>query len=428
MWKYFDKLARLFIVLLPFNVLISVFFQFKLWLPFVSFFKEFFIMALGWILVYEYIRTKKIPKFWVIDYVLFWYLWYLIIISILNNVWIKAFIYWGRYDFEFLLAFLIFRHWFYLLENKLSYYMRLFIYSGWIAILVWILIRFVIWENILVYLWFSPKLSVWSLGGSVPIYHWIEWANVRRFQWIFDWPNQAAFFILTYLWILIHYFKNKKEYYTYLFLALFVLLWLIFMTYSRSSLIWIVWGFILIVFLNIKTIFKKYKKETVGFFIFLLAVWWIFYLKYWNSFWNIVLRAWSSKWHYERMIIWFDQFRANPLWRWLASSWPAYRSTHNAVWVDEKNFIPESWFIQQLVEWWIIGFILFTLLMYLIFVNLYSVSFPLSWIFAWVLVMNVFLHTFEAVYISLILFVFIWMFLNSSKPDFIFLSKKNKWK
>lgn len=411
--KIFDKVAKIFIILLPFSVVISVFFQFKIHFWVVSMYKEILLIILFVMLIYDKFKTKKKFIFDLLDYLIFWYFWYLLLISLINLTNIKSFLYWSRYDFEFLLIFLIFRHWAYLLKEKLSYYLRLFLYSWWAAILIWALIRFVIWENVLTHIGFSPILSTWNSGQSVPIYHWIEWANIRRFQWIFDWPNQAAFFILVYLWILFHYLKNKKDYYFYLFLTTFFLLWLIFLTYSRSSLIWVILGAAFVCVANIKIIFKKYKNIVVLFLVFMSIIWGIFYFKYSTNFSNIVLRAGSSKWHSERMIIWFNQFLAKPFWAWLASSWPAYRLAHDTKWIDEKYFIPESWYVQQLVEGWFIGFILFISVIILIFYRLYSTSLFLSGTFVAVLIMNSLLHTFEAVYVSLILFMFLWIFLKS---------------
>ena len=418
----FDKISRLFLILLPFNVLLSVFFQFKLWIWFVSLYKEIFVIILFWILSVEYYKIKKIPKFDFIDYSIFWYIWYLTLISLVNFVWFKALIYGARYDFLFLIVFLIFRHSRFLLSEKLSYYMKLFLVSWAWAIWIWMLVRFVLWENILVHFWFSPNISTWSIGQSVPIYHGIEWASVRRFQWIFDWPNQAAFFIILYLWLLIHFLKQKKDYALHLFLWVFILLWLLFLTYSRSSLLWIFGATIFLFLLNFKKVFKKYRSELVVFSILIVFVWRFFYLRYWNNITDIVLRAGSSKWHSERMIIWVKQFISKPLWAWLSSSGPAYRLTHNTTNLDEKFFIPESWFIQQLVEGWIIGFLLFVFIMFSIFLKLYKFSIPLTASFIAVMIMNLFLHTFEATYVAVALFAILGIILSSEKVKIL----KNK--
>lgn len=417
MKNIFEKIFKILIIILPFHVLISVFFQYKIWIWGFSIYKEILILILLFSLAYEYFKLKIKPKFDKLDYLIFGYIWYLIFISILNNTWLKAILYWWRYDFEFLLVFLLIRHWSFLLDKKLSYYIKLFLYSSWLAILIWIVIRFIIWENVLLYFGFSPRLSNWNFEIWVPIYHWIEWANVRRFQWIFDWPNQAAFFLITFAGIFYHYLRWKKEYSLYLWLVIVIVLWLVFMTYSRSSLLWIIWSLSLIFILNIGKIFRKYIKQFLSILLFIFLLWWVFYIRYSWHMQDIILRSWSSKWHSERMIIWFNQFKSNPLGSWLASSGPGYRFTHDITNTDEKYFIPESWYIQQLVEWWIIGFILFMAIILTIAYMIYPISIWLFFSFMAILAMNVFLHTFEASYISIILFLFLGLFLR--KKDII---------
>ncbi|MDD2487554.1 MAG: O-antigen ligase family protein [Candidatus Gracilibacteria bacterium] len=413
--KIFDRLTRAFLIVLPFNVIISVFFQFKLNLGIVSVYKEVFILALLGVLIYDKIKTRAKFVFDKLDYAVFLYVGYLILISAINLISIKAFIYGARYDFEFLLLFMIFKHGSYMLQEKLSYYIKIFLISGGSAILIGSAIRFAIGEIVLTHIGFSSTLSSWNSGQSVPIYHGIEGANIRRFQGIFDGPNQAAFFILTYIGLLFHYLKNRKEYYFYLFFGTFFLLGLIFLTYSRSSLLGVVIGVFFVCAVNLKTIFKKHKTLLVLFLVFMTLIGGIFYLKYSTNISNIILRSGSTKGHSERMIIGFNQFLNKPFGKGLASSGPAYRLSHDTKGTDEKNFIPESWYVQQLVEGGFIGFFFFMAILGLIFLRLYSVSIFFAGSFIAVLVMNSLLHTFEAVYISLIFFMFLGMFLNSGK-------------
>ncbi len=413
--NFFELLTIILLIVLPFWVILSVLFQFKLWFSKFVIYKEVLVILLLINLFYLFYKNKIFPNFTLIDYLIFAYIWYLLIISIYNWLSIKAFIYWWRYDFEFLIVFLIYRHGFLFLKNKLNYYIKIFILSWWIALFFWILVRFFLWEDILLSIWFSPKLSYWNIGDSIPIYHWIQWANIRRFQWIFDWPNQTAFFIIIYTWLVIHILKNKKDFLIYIILFLFFMIWLILLTYSRSAILWIITWFCLIFVLHFKNIFKRYKSILIIMITIFLFLWWIFFIRYSNTINNIFLREWSSKWHYERMIIGFNNWIKNPFWAWLASSGPAYRITHNITNIDEKYYIPESWFIQQLIEWWFVWFILFLIIMWYFLINLHFISTPIFTSFAAILVMNLFLHTFEAVYVSIAFFLFLWMFFNNKK-------------
>ncbi|MBP8016756.1 O-antigen ligase family protein, partial [Candidatus Gracilibacteria bacterium] len=299
------------------------------------------------------------------------------------------------------------------LKEKLSYYIKIFLISGALAIFIGILVRFVFGETILLYLGFSPNLSSWNFGDSIPIYHGIQGANIRRFQGIFDGPNQTAFFLITYLGLFIHYLKNKKDVEIYIFLGIFFILGLILLTYSRSSIVGLGGAIFVVFILNIKKIFIKYKFALVCFLIFIFLLGGAFFIKYGNTTENIILRLGSSKGHFERMIIGFDRFKSNPLGEGLASNGPAFRVTHDISNINESYYIPESWYIQQLVEGGIIGLILFLLVMGLILIKIYQLSIPLFMTFLSVLIMNIFLHSFEAVYVTIILFIFLGIFLKN---------------
>lgn len=413
----FDRLFKALLVILPFHVLLSVFFQYKIWISWFSIYKEILISALFVMFLYWSYKDKITPKFEKIDYLIFLYFAYLILISLINFTSFKAIIYWARYDFEFLLVFLVVRHSWFLLKSKLSSYLRIFLISSSIAILLWLLVRFVFSEQILLHFWFSPKLSSWSFTQWIPIYHWVEWANVRRFQWIFDWPNQAAYFIIVYMGLIFHYLKQKKDYSLVLYSVLLISWWLIFLTYSRSSFLWIIWGLLLVFILNFRLIFKKYKVHLMAISVLMIMLWSIFYMRYSWNIEDIMLRAGSSKWHSERMIIGFNQFKAHPFGSWLSSSWPAYRFSHDIKWIDEKYFIPESWYVQQLVEWGFLWFILFGLILALLAYQIFFFSIPLFFSFIAILIMNVLLHTFEASYISIILFSFLGLFLKRKNDN-----------
>lgn len=411
----FENIFKFLIIILPFNVILTVFLDYKLWIRWIWIYKEILLLTLWAYLAVVYFKNKKIPKFDFIDYSIIWYITYLIFISVIDHTWIKAIIYGWRYDFEFLLIFLFVRHWRFLLSQKISYYIRIFLISSSIAILIWILVRFVFWESILLYFGFSPHISVYSVLEWIPIYHSVPWANVRRFQWIFDWPNQAAFFLIFYSSLLFHYLKSRKEDLFYLYTILFVIWWLIFLTYCRSAILWIIGWLWMLLLLNLKIIFKKYRVQSFVIVLVIAVLWWLFYVKYWWSINEIIIRPGSSKWHYERMIYGFKQFLDKPQGRWLASSGPWYRATYGLKAEDEQFVIPESWYVQQLVEWWIIGFFFFISIMFLILVRIYPLSKPLFFSFFAILLMNVVLHTFEASYISILMFIFLGLFLSKKE-------------
>ena len=111
------------------------------------------------------------------------------------------------------------------------------------------------------------------------------------------------------------------------------------------------------------------------------------------------------------------RFESHPLGQGLASDGPAYRymgSIPTGVNLTEGTLqkledwnIPESWYVQVLVEGGVIGFVLFIAIMGLVLYRLFAVSVPIFTTFLAVAIMNGFLHTFESMYVSIILFFFV---------------------
>jgi hypothetical protein len=110
------------------------------------------------------------------------------------------------------------------------------------------------------------------------------------------------------------------------------------------------------------------------------------------------------------MEIGFKRFLEKPLGNGLAEAGPAYRSVHkdlpNTKEIEEF-YIPESWFIQQLIEGGIIYFLLFVTIFSLILVRLYRASLVLFVVLSAILIMNLFLHIFEATYLTVLLAIFV---------------------
>lgn len=412
----FTLLTKFLVIILPFYVFISVFINYELntiysWL----FIKEFIIILLILSLLFEFLKNKKFPKFELIDYLIFSYFIYWIFITIYNWFWIKSIIYWWRYDYIFFIVFLIYKHWKQFLNINLNKLIKLFLISWWFSILFSILIKFRLGEKTLLSFWFTDYISNWTFDWRIPSYHWLENSWIKRFQWIFDWPNQMWFFLILYTSIFLHFLKKKFEYHTILVLIfMFILLIL---TFSRSALLWvIVWSWILIL-LNIERIYKKNKKAFIRWIMWVLLLFWLIFLMFPNKVWNILIRTSSTTWHFHRMWVWIERFIEKPFWSWLAEAWPAYRNIypHKQTKEFEHYYIPESWFIQQLIEWWIIYFILFNSIFVLILKKLYINSKSLFfWLIA-ILVMNIFLHIFEATYLSILLFIFTWLYYSKQK-------------
>ena len=409
----FTLLTQFLIIVLPFYVLLAIFFSVKVWIPKAGFFiKEFIIILLFLSLIYEFIKSKILPKFDLLDYLIFWYFIYWIWITIINWLWINSIVYGWRYDFIFLVVLLIYKHWKQFLTVTVTELIKLFIISWSLSLLFSILIKFRLWEKALLIFGFTEYVSNWTYNWSIPTYHWLENSWIKRFQWIFDWPNQMAFYLIMYTALLLQFIKNKLQY--HIILILIFLFWLLIMTYSRSALLWIFSGLWLLFVLNIKYIYIKYKKQLlVWASLFIIVTWWILFI-FNEKVENVFLRKSSTTGHFDRMEIWINRFLEKPMWSWLAEAGPAYRYIYidKQTKDEEQYYIPESWFIQQLIEWGFIYFFLFITIFFIILLKIYHNSKSLfAWIIA-ILVMNIFLHIFEATYLSTLFFIFVWLFIG----------------
>lgn len=82
----FDRIFRIFLAILPWSVLFTVFFGSKLGIPGIGFFKEIFLVLLFSILVLDFWKKKILPKFDILDYLIAAYIGYLIIITLVSGL------------------------------------------------------------------------------------------------------------------------------------------------------------------------------------------------------------------------------------------------------------------------------------------------------------------------------------------------------
>lgn len=363
------------------------------------------------IVVYKHVRKTLLWKFTFIDGLILWYIVSLLVVSIFTTG-IRGILFGGRYDFEFLLAFWTLYHGYPLLQKPFSYYIKLFLLSGGIMIFLSWLLKWPLTEDILLYFWYCGNPSNWqACDGVPPIFHGVDGANIRRFQGLLDGPNSMWAFLILYSWVFLSYMRHKKDWYFVTGMMLLVFFVMIIYTYSRSALLGILGFYALLGILSMRTLYRKYKKNILLLSLVGVVIVGILWLKFSWSANAIIGRAGSTKGHFERMITSIDRFRDHPFGQGLASSGPAYRYVQNVKpeEMEEKDrfYIPESWFIQQFVEWGFVSWILFIVLMGALFFALFKENIILAAAFAGVTSMNFFLHTFESTVVALPLFLLI---------------------
>jgi hypothetical protein len=178
----YDLSIRALLIFLPFSAFVTVFFTYRLDIPGASFIKEGLIAIALISLIIHILRERTyIVKISNIDILILIYILVMVLISI-GTTGIRGIIYGGRYDFAFLIMYLIVYHGYPLLQKPLSYYLRIFLYSAGVMLVISALLKWPLHEDILLYFGYSGNPSAWDFGGAPPIFHGIDGANVRRFQ------------------------------------------------------------------------------------------------------------------------------------------------------------------------------------------------------------------------------------------------------
>lgn len=417
--RIYDYSFRILIVILPFMTFLSVFTSQKLWIPGVSFLKEWLLLAMLLCLFVLYIRWKMKIQWTKYDFLIWTYILLLSLITLFTTG-ISGLVYGGRYDFEFLVTFFVVFHGFSLLSRPTSYYVKLFLISGWIALFLGMLLKWPLSEDILLYFGYSGNPSNWQFGSAVPIFHGVEWANIRRFQGLFDGPNTMWAFLLLYIGIFTYYFRNYKKWHFFIGGIVLIFVACIIYTYSRSALLGFVGGVWFIILFSARYLYQHFPKQTISLFIIALFGIGAIFLQYGGNINAIIERGWSSKWHAERMVIGIKRVISNPIGQWLGSAGPAYRHVLNLegksrteIEQMDVKYIPESWYIQQFIEGGFLWGIIFLILMLFILFWLFRVHVILFGMFTSILIMNLFLHTFESSMLVLSLFIIIGLYLAS---------------
>ncbi|MDD3145567.1 MAG: O-antigen ligase family protein [Candidatus Gracilibacteria bacterium] len=409
----FTLLTKFGVIILPFYVFFTVFIGYITGFDKVGFFlKEGLLVAIFFSLIYEFYKAKKLPKLNILDYLVFSYIAYGIGITLYNGLGLNSIVYGGRYDFMFLIVMLIYKHGEQFLKIKIKDLIQLFVYSGALSLLFGILIKFRLKEEFLVEFGYVDYASNWVFNGGIPIYHGLENSGIRRFQGILDGPNAMAYFLVIFSSMFLYLQKKKNEFYVYA--SVMFLFWLIILTYSRSALLGVLTSLSAIFLVSIKQIYKNYRKVFLGVLLFSIGFLSILGAIFQHQLTNIIFRTSSTTGHFDRMVVGIERFKEKPLGAGLAESGPAYRNIYPEKQTkdDEVKYIPESWYIQVLIEGGVIYLAIFISILGIILINLFKKSKIIFGMFLAILIMNMFLHIFEATYLSMLMFIFIGLFIS----------------
>lgn len=303
--------------------------MYKVGIPGANFFKEILFLAIGAllsVLLYKkWQQTKKnLLRLTYLDAVILSYFVVMSVITIFTTG-IKGLIFGGRYDFAFLIVFLVLYHGSQFLRHSAMHYIKIFLISAGMMLFVSGFLKFPFYEEILLYFGYSSNPSMWDFGSAPPIFHGIDGASVRRFQGILDGPNTMGAFIIVFMGMLVYYFRKKEDWYFAVGVLVIGLVTMLLYTYSRSAMGALIGGAIISLLGGLGFLWKKYKKQLIALGLILWAFIWIITLKYSGVTESILGRAGSTKGHAERMIVGYERFISEPMGQGMGSAGPAYR-------------------------------------------------------------------------------------------------------
>ncbi len=356
---------------------------------------------------------------------------------------------WFKYDVFFLVAFVI---WLYLVQVKQHFSLLL---KTLFWVIWWILIIFLPWylfgdiSTVSGIFGFSKEVSTYSADTCISFSQNVN--GQHRFQGSFSGPIRWSVFLtvfyLLYLWYILKFLRNTKNNifvlkwkpkigttkYTDISKALIVIPSLlvitsIFFSYSKTSILWLFVGITLFLYLTFKIKYKKklsVKYITIAWIITLIPIVGIAILKK-----DLFLHLWAILNRLDNLKMSVEMFVYNPIWYGLGIAGPASwvgKSIESAGWIDiaiastavTLRFLPENWYVQILLEQWIIWLALFVWVIIVIWLKLYSIvkkqrNFLSIWFFSayiTLLFMANFTHAFEESATSYIFFLLMWAYI-----------------
>ncbi len=430
-------LLYLYVFILPFHAVIVTFLQcrLKLDVQLVRFWKELWILWLLSIVVWNVLYRNKFDlKAIYKDNELLKYITFFAITSFFyiffpyfkmdaSNV--LGF----RYDVFFLFAFVV---WMYLLtlRNNFDWFLKALFSSIGLMLLIF-LPWYIFWDisSMSEFLGYSKEVSTYKANSCLAFAQNVKWWH-HRLQWSFWDPIRFSVFLVVFyfifIWRVLHNHLNEKinRFFICLWASLIVAI-SVFFSYTKTSLLWLMFGLSLFVFLAYK---YKYKKQiTQNQILISWSVVWILWMVFIYIKRALFLHPEAVLWRMENLITSWKMFFYNPLGYGLWVAWPASQlatSTNKFLSSGSHLFLPENWYVQILLEQWILWLAFFLLIIYYIWKNLFHIvkvkrDFLSIWIFTsfiTILFMANFTHIFEEAATSYVLFMIMWAYIiNESK-------------
>ncbi len=421
----------LILFILPFHAFLVTYLKCSLWIntDFLRFWKEIIVvLLLFWTLIEVFLIKKNTLKIFHKNYLLLFVLWYALVslVYVFYPKWISvSSVLAIKYDLFFLFCLIV---WLYLsfFIDKLETIIKTLFFS-WITILIIFFSVYLFWDikSFSSNLWYSQEVSTYKANSCIAFSQNITWW-IHRFQWSFWDPIRMwVYFVMVFflsLGVFLDKYISKRNIIIFLIVSFFIIMGIYF-SYTKTTLIWLLFWWLLFVFYVLKYRFnlviskKIYLLSFLGLLVFLSSF--VFLKK------EYFLHTWSLWERSQNLIITYNMLKDNMFWYGMWISWPA-----SQLWTSEneklsswvKKFLPENWYLQVFLEVWIVWFLLFmSIIFYLIF-RLYIImndkkdyiSISIFVTFLTILLMWNLTHIFEERATSYILFLIIGIYIQKN--------------
>lgn len=376
-----QKLIKIFLIWLLLQFFAFNWVSFGIWFEnqIIWLWKEFMVILFLWILIWQMFKNKRTDMLFKDKGVFYLQIMFvaLVVVTFVINYFFKNIPIWQfvlafKYDFiGFMIFFIFYNSSFFqdkdFLKNILWFYWKT---------IKWILVLSLIWYCVIIFkpwtlklFWYDRNINEWSLWIRPPAVYYTRWTDwLVRNQFLFERPITFWFF-LTAFWPLFYmlYLRRKSMKKTRWWWFLYGLN--VVLTFSRAA--WWAWFFeiILIWWVVYRKNIKKYFMRVI---MPLVLIMWLLVIVWYR---HIVSREFSNTGHKVLLEKWFHMFAQSPLtWKWAAYAGPWSHQVcedpskdlvcQEIVKINTdmesklKGFNTENQFLQVLVEFWLIWFIL----------------------------------------------------------------------
>lgn len=378
---------------------------------YVSMWKEFLLAILVILLGIQFVIKRELPKLDMLDWLILGYIGFGIVHALLIGISIEQFIWGARFDYMFLVIFLVVRH-VHFDEFEVKGLLETTLWAGFFSLLTGCIIHYWIKPENLIIFGFRNDWSTWYPGQSLAFCQKIENQELCRMSGTFAGPNQLGAYAVMLIPVLLYWrdvlFYKMKGWIP--IITLCMAFFALYATYSRGAILGLM--VVILTFALYRSGIGKriqWRYVVYGLVIFCIVVAGALLVLS-----DQLIRPESTGEHLAAWIMGVKEMISHPLGQGLGAAGPASYRVGTPI-------IPESWYLQVGIELGPPGLALFFAILIVTIKKLWEkisqdpkAMYALP-SFLGVLTIAFFLHTFEDSAVSLTLFSILGLVLTDNQ-------------